>query len=121
MLRSFFAVASIAVAVAMAPAQAQQAPSQTDQAPAAQSEPALIGLRLYSSDGQELGEIKEVGKSSSGQQAVRAEMNESLGVGSVSVVIDAELFQKKADRIELAMTAAEIKDSISKQQQNQKQ
>lgn len=119
MLRSFFAVASIAVALAMAPAQAQQAP--TDQPPAAQAEPALIGLRLYSSDGQELGEIKEVGKSSNGQQAVRAQMNESLGVGSVSVVIDTELFQKKADRIELAMTAAEVKDTISKQQQNQQQ
>jgi len=38
---------------------------------------------------------------------------------SVSVVIDAEMFQKKADRIELAMTAAEVKDTISKQQQNQ--
>ena len=119
MLRSFFAVASIAVALAMAPAQAQQAP--TDQPPAAQAEPALIGLRLYSSDGQELGEIKEVGKSSSGQQAVRAVINETLGVGSVSVVIDTELFQKKADRIELAMTAAEVKDTISKQQQNQQQ
>ena len=121
MLRSFFAVVSIAVAVAMAPAQAQQAPSPTEQPPAAQTDPALVGLPLYSSDGQELGEIKEVGKAATGQQAVRAQMNESLGLGQVSVVIGTELFQKKADRIELAMTAAEVKDSISKQQQNQKE
>ena len=45
--------------------------------------------------------------------------SQGTGVGSVSVVIDAEMFQKKADRIELAMTAAEVKDTISKQQQNQ--
>jgi hypothetical protein len=59
-----------------------------------QTDPALVGLPLYSSDGQQVGEIKEAGKSSSGQQAVRSQMNETLGVGSVSVVIDAELFQK---------------------------
>lgn len=118
MLRPFLAAISIALPAAMLPAQAQQAP--TDQPSSAQADPALIGLRLYSSDGQELGEVKEVGKSLDGQQAVRAQMNESLGLGSVSVVIDTELFQKKADRIELAMTAAEVKESISEQQQNQK-
>ena len=51
----------------------------------------------------------------SSRPAVRAEMGTFLGLGPSTVLIDAEVFQKKADRIELTMTAAEVKEKISTQ------
>jgi hypothetical protein len=53
--------------------------------------------------------------------ALRAEMGTFLGLGTSIVLIDAEVFQKKADRIELTMTAAEVKETISKQGAQPKQ
>jgi len=42
-------------------------------------------------------------------------MGTFLGLSPSIVLIDAEVFQKKADRIELTMTAAEVKERISTQ------
>jgi hypothetical protein len=42
-------------------------------------------------------------------------MGTFLGLGPSIVLTDAEVFQKKADRIELTMAAAEVKEKISKQ------
>jgi hypothetical protein len=125
MLRSRLVAAALAVALAAGPVAAQQAPPQTspptlapEKQPGAQADAALVGLPVYSSDGQRLGQIAEVG-TSSGQSAVRAEMDEVLGIGTRSVIIVAEVFQKKDDRIELTMTADEVKDTLSKQRQEQ--
>lgn len=52
---------------------------------------------------------------------MRAEMEESLGIGSHNVIIFADAFQHKNDRIELSMTAAEVKDTLSKQKLEQGQ
>jgi hypothetical protein len=117
MLRSRLAAAVVALAVAACPVAAQQAPSAENE-PGVRVDTALIGLPIFSSDGQRLGQIAEVG-SSGGRPAVRAEMEESLGIGPRSVVIVAEVFQQKSDRIELSMTAAEVKDTLSKQKLQQ--
>jgi hypothetical protein len=77
----------------------------------------MIGLPVFSSDGQKLGEVTDVGEVSGGQQAIRAEMGEFLGVGSTPVVIPPDAFQKKDDRIEAAMTAAEVRDTLTRQRQ----
>jgi hypothetical protein len=50
---------------------------------------------------------------------VRAELGGFLDVTPSAVVIPASLFEQKPDRIELSLTAAEVKDTLSKQQQQQ--
>ena len=119
MLRSRLPAVIVGLAVAVCPVAAQQAPSAENQ-PGVRSDAALIGLPIYSSDGQRLGQIAEVG-SSGGRPAVRAEMEESLGIGPRSVIIIADVFQQKNDRIELTMTAAEVKDTLFKQKLKQGQ
>ena len=119
MLRSFLLSGSVALALLVSPVVAQQTPSP-DQPSAQQVDPKLVGLPIYSSDGQRLGEVAEVGLSA-GQPAVRAEMGTFLGLGTASVIIDAKLFEKKPDRIEVAMTAEVIKDTVSKQREERKQ
>jgi hypothetical protein len=119
MLRPFLLAGSIALALVVSPAIAQQTPAP-DQPSAKQADPTLLGLPVYSSDGQKLGEVAEVGLSG-GQPAVRAEMGTFLGLGTASVIIDATLFEKRTDRIEVAMTAEVIKDTVSKQREERKQ
>jgi hypothetical protein len=103
------AVASIAAVVA-GPARAQPAP-----APAAPSEQALLGLAVYSSDGQKMGQVTHVAMSAP-RQAVRAEIGGFLGLGQRSVIIPADMFVQKADRIEVSMTAEEVRDTLTQQE-----
>ena len=119
MLRSRVAVGIVGLALAASPVAAQQTPPAEHQAEV-QADATLVGLPIYSSDGQRLGQIAEVG-SSRGQPAVRAEMEESLGIGPRTVIMFADTFQQKNDRIELSMTAAEVKDTIAKQRLEQEQ
>jgi hypothetical protein len=121
MIRPTLAAGSIAFALAVLPAMAQQTPSPAPQGepPAAQQvDPALVGLAVYSSDGQKVGEVAEVGMAG-GVPVVRAEMGEFLGIGESSVIIRANAFERKGDRIEVAMTANEIKETISRQRKKQ--
>ena len=74
MLRSRLFVGIVGLAVAAGSVAAQQAPPAENQ-PGVQVDAALVGLPVYSSDGQRLGQIAEVG-SLRGQPAVRAEMEE---------------------------------------------
>jgi hypothetical protein len=55
------------------------------------------------------------------QPVVRAELGNFLGIGPIAVIIPAALFVQKADRIEVRMTAAEVKDRLAEQQQQQQQ
>ena len=89
--------------------------AQEKQVPAAQME-SLVGLAVYSSDGHRLGEIKQAGMSGT-QAAVRAEIGGFLDVAQTAVVIPINMIQQKPDRIELSMTAAEVKDTLDKQKQ----
>jgi hypothetical protein len=110
MLKPTLASLSLAIMLAGLPASAQQSLPPTTTQPGT----ALVGLPVYSSDGHKLGEV--TGTSGIGTKpALRAEMGTFLGLGPSIVLIDAEVFQKQADRIELTMTAAEVKETISKQ------
>lgn len=114
MPRSLLAGA-LALALTAGQGLAQERPptAQQERPPAAQME-ALRGLPVYSSDGQKLGQITQVGMSGT-QPAVRAEIGGFLDVGQSAVVIPFHMMQQKPDRIELAMTAAEVKDTLDKQ------
>ena len=66
--------------------------------------------------GKGLGEVIALANTG-GKSALRAEMGAFLGLGRSIVLIDADVFQKKADRIELTMSAAEVRERISNQNQ----
>lgn len=104
------------VAPASLPAAAQT------QAPAPQPGAGLVGLPVYSSDGQHLGEVISL-VTSGGQVAVRAEMGAFLGLGPnpVPILIDGDVFHKKIDRIELKLTAGEVRDKLAQQNVGPKQ
>ena len=119
MIRPIAAAGGIALALAISPVSAQQGPSP-DKPAAQQVDPSIVGLSVYSSDGQKVGHVSEVG-TSAGEPAIRADMGEFLGISPGSVIIGGKAFEKKADRIEIAMTAQEIKDTISKQREETEQ
>ena len=114
MLKPLLAVAALVVAWGTAPAMAQ-----VPQPPAAEKESNVVGLAVYSSDGQKLGAVTQVG-TAGGQQVVQA-VFEDDGDGASTVVIPQTVFAQKPDRIELMMTAAEVKDTLSKQKKQQQQ
>lgn len=112
MLKWLFTAVTVAVAALAIPALAQPSP------PAAlESDANLVGFAVYSSDGQKLGSVTKVGMVGD-QRAVQA-MLDDLGDGSSDVVIPQALFAQKPDRIELTMTAAEVRDTLSQQKQRQ--
>ena len=115
MVKAPLVAIALATAVAMAPASAQQSqPSATER------EAGLIGLPVYSSDGEKLGDVKDA-VARSGQTALRAEMGAFLGLGPSTVLIDADMFQRKGDRIDLTLTAAEVRVRLSRQNPKQSQ
>jgi hypothetical protein len=124
MLKLRLAAAVVAAALAATPTFAQQAqppgaqPPAAAQPPPVQVEPELVGLAVYSSDGEKLGQVTHVG-TAGGQPAVRAELGGFLDVAPSAVVIPVTMFEQKPDRIEVAMTAAEVKETLSKQQEQQ--
>src|SRR5688572_5662856 len=97
MIRPILAAGTIALALAGTITVAQQSPSperQTPDRPAAQKpDPSLVGLAVYSSDGQRLGDVAEVGMAG-GVPVVRAEMGQFLGMGSSSVIINAQAIER---------------------------
>lgn len=108
MLKSTLAGIAIAVALCSAPAIAQQTPPG-----AALQEGSIVGLPIYSSDGEKLGEVTHL-TMHQGQQAVLAEMGTFLGIGAKPVLIPALMVTQKGDRVELPMTAQEVKNIIAK-------
>jgi len=94
--------------------------AQPTQPPSTSAEPSLVGLAVYSSDGQRLGQVTHAGMAGN-QPVVRADFGDFLGLGPIAVIIPAALFAQKADRIEVSMTAAEVKDRLAEQQQQKLQ
>jgi hypothetical protein len=115
MLKQCVAAAVVAAGLAATPTLAQQA-----QPPPAQIQPEVIGLAVYSSDGAKLGQVTHVG-TADGQPAVRAELGGFLDVATSAVVIPATMFEQKPDRIQVSMTAAEVKETLAKLQQQEQQ
>ena len=62
MIRPIVAAGGIALALAVSPVSAQQSPSP-DKPAAQQVDPSIVGLSVYSSDGQKVGQVSEVGTS----------------------------------------------------------
>lgn len=96
--------------IAFAPmTMAQQGdPAQAGQMQAGQSE--WKGLGVYGSDGQMIGEVADVRKGSGDQpEAIHVKTGSDLGLGERTVEIKKDKFSKSGSRIELQMTADEVK------------
>ena len=107
------AVALLLIGAAM-PALAQQSDTQQSETQAAEPTTSAVGLPIYTSDGEHLGEVVQI-ISFGDKPALRAEIGNFLGIGTTTAVIPANMFQRKPDRIELSMTAAEVRDTVEKQ------
>jgi hypothetical protein len=104
------ALSFVSPVVGSAPLLAQQADTPTSDTDN------LIGRAVYTSDGEQLGEVVQL-TAYAGQPAVRAEIGKFLGLGTTTVIIPTSVVQRKAERLEVGMTAAEVRETIAKQQQ----
>jgi len=107
MPKSMVMIAMVALTFGALPATAQETRPDT-----AQQETSMMGLSIYSSDGEKLGQVMQVG-THEGQQAVVAQLEPDFGKGA-TVLIPAEMMTQQGDRLELPMTAEEVKTTVSK-------
>ena len=98
-------IATIAAALATVPAVAQQGL----QRPAS----ALVGLPVFTSDGQLAGRISKLGRDGHGQGVLIAELDRPLGIGPQIVAIPIDMFVQRPDRIELTITAEQVRDRLA--------
>jgi sporulation protein YlmC with PRC-barrel domain len=71
---------------------------------------ALVGLPIYSSDAQKVGQVTSIDVSADGRiNEVQAEIEGFLGLGSSSVRITSDQFEQKGDRIVLTKTADQVR------------
>lgn len=108
-------VGSMGLVLALAAAAPAFAQSETP--PTSQTETQLIGFPVYSSDGEQLGQVVQVAMAEGKLRAVRAELGDFLGLGTATVVIDADVVEQKSDRIEVTMTAEEVRKAINSRKQ----
>jgi len=75
----------------------------------------IIGLSIYGSDGSKLGEATQVGMHE-GEETVAAQLEPSLmgvNVGK-EVLFPAKMIAQNGDRLEVPLTAEQVKNQISK-------
>ncbi len=71
---------------------------------------ALVGLPVYSSDAQKVGQVTSVDGGEDGRMnAVQAEIAGFLGLGTSSVRFTSDQFEQKGDRIILSKTADQVR------------
>jgi PRC-barrel domain len=100
---------TLAIVLATAPAMAQE----RQQRPAARAATVLIGLPVFSSDGQQIGKVTELGKYD-GQPVLIVEIDRPLGIGPDAVAIPIDMFVQRPDRIELTITADQVRDRLAR-------
>jgi len=115
-MRKHLSVALIALASAVAPAMAQEKSLQAWEPPPAEAESKLVGLPVYSSDNEKVGQVSQVWMRS-GKQVVFAEMSGFLGIGpSATVEVPPAMYRQRADRVELTMPASQVRKILPKPQ-----
>ena len=60
-----------------------------------------------------MGRVTEVGIDD-GQAILIAEIERPLGIGADPVAIPVEMFARKGDRVELSITAVEVRDRLAR-------
>jgi hypothetical protein len=103
-LAGFFAFALSVAAIARA----------APEAPIAKQETQLYGLPIFTSDGVRVGVVAETGTDNDGRLVLLSELERPLGIGMQIVAIPLELIVIHADRVDLFLTAAEVRERLSK-------
>lgn len=71
---------------------------------------ALVGLPLYSADGERIGEITSA---LGDKDAVEVEVDRYLGFGTSTVVVHAAVLERRADRLVFPLDAHEVRDLLA--------
>jgi hypothetical protein len=108
MLKMLLAV-PIAVVLTALPSDGQQIHPQ----PRAGSSVLLVGLPVFTSDGQEIGKVAGWAKHQ-GEHLLIAEIERRLATGSQAVAIPIDMFVQRTDRIELFITAQQVGDKLAR-------
>jgi hypothetical protein len=105
---------ALAVLLALAVALPGPEPEAAERKPAAgRSQSSLVGLPVYSADGQKVGRILATGVDDGNRPVLVAEFERPLGIGTDAVAIPYDMFERKPGRIELTITAQEIAKRLS--------
>ena len=114
---------ALALLATQVPGLAQQIPDSAElAAPSATTRPSetvqpqhplvqeLVGLPVYSSDKQKVGQVNSVDVGANGRiQTLQVEIEGFLGLGSASVRITSDQFAQDGDRIVLTKTADQVR------------
>lgn len=96
----------------VAAVQQQQSPQATQQ------QPGLTGRPIFSSDGVRLGHVTDVRLASDGNvQMIQAEFGGMLGLGTTPVLISADEFEQRSDRLQLKMDSSQVWSAMQGQKQ----
>jgi hypothetical protein len=102
------------IALAVALGAGVTAFAQSEAPPTIEAEKQLVGFPVYSSDGQQLGQVVQVAMLDGKLRGVRAELGQFLGVGAATALISADIVDRKADRLEVMMTAEDVRKALTK-------
>jgi hypothetical protein len=94
-------------------AAAQATAQHARKAPTGQIDRAVVGLPVFSSDGERIGKVLAIGTDDDDRTVLVAEIERPLGIGTDPVAIPPDMFKRRSNRIELTITAAEVNERIS--------
>ena len=78
----------------------------------------LYGLPIFTSDGVEIGVVSDTGTDEDDRLVLLAEITMPLGIGAQTVAIPLDLIEVKSDRVDLSLTAAQVRETISRAQRD---
>ena len=81
--------------------------------PIIRAEATLYGLPIFTTDGVEIGAAAATGTDEDGHTVLLAGIAMPLGIGTQTVAIPLELLALRGDRIDLSLTATEVKERLS--------
>ena len=88
-------------------------PEPHPELPAAEATAPLYGLAIFTSDGVEIGAVTDTGTDEDGQTVLLAEIRLPLGIGTETVAIPLDLVVLNDHRIDLSLTATEVRDILA--------
>ena len=110
---SSLSVLACAFAPMPAPAHDAAAVSPRPLQPPPTAERGVVGLPIFTSDGEEIGVVLATGTDEDGLAVLIAEIKRPLGMASIAVAIPTDMFALMTDRIALAITEAEVSQRLA--------
>lgn len=107
MLKQIVMIGAIAAAFGLGPAVAQQSPASQPQMQTAQNKVMdidLLGLGVYSSDGQMLGKVTEA----MADGTIHVDVGQYLGIDKKTVGIKSDQYERQGERINLKIDSENV-------------